>query len=54
MALTKNITAQRLADTATGLQNKICHREIIKQRSLDFSKACSRLFLKLSINQRSL
>jgi hypothetical protein len=35
---TKNVTTKRLTDTATGLQNTSCHRDIIKQRSIDFLK----------------
>ncbi len=31
--------------TATGLLNMRCHRDIPKQRSIDLAKACSRLFV---------
>lgn len=46
----KSIIVHYKKQTATVLLNIDCHREIPKQRSLDFAKACSRLLL-ISIRQ---
>ena len=39
--------------TATGLLNMGCHREIPKQRSIDLPKACSRLFFSADSGETS-
>lgn len=38
-------------NSATGLQNIACHREIIKQRVLDFAKRVAGCFLLLETGE---